>query len=58
MTERITNMIGSVVYSKDIEIKTGENRSVIDRNNLAAGVYFYSLSDGKNLITKRLVISE
>lgn len=58
MTERVTNMIGSEVYSKDIEIKTGENKSFIERNNLPAGVYFYSLTDGKNLVTKRLIVSE
>jgi hypothetical protein len=58
MTERITNMIGDVVYSKEIEVKIGENKSVIERSSLPTGVYFYSLGDGKNLVTKRLVISE
>ena len=58
MTERITNMIGSEVYSKEIEIKTGENKSIIDRSNLPVGVYFYTLGEGKNLVTRRLVISE
>ncbi len=58
MTERITNMIGSEVYSKEMEVRAGENKSVIDRNNLPAGVYFYSIGDGKNLVTKRLVVSE
>lgn len=58
MTERITNMIGSEVYSNSIEVKVGENTSVINRNNLPAGVYFYALSDGRNNTVKRIVISE
>ncbi|MES2619656.1 MAG: T9SS type A sorting domain-containing protein [Bacteroidota bacterium] len=58
MTERITNMIGSEVYNKEIEVKTGDNKSVIERDNLPVGVYFYSIGNGKNLVTKRLVISE
>jgi len=58
MTERITNMIGSEVYNKEIEVKTGDNKSVIERDNLPVGVYFYSIGDGKNLVTKRLVVSE
>ena len=55
-TERITNLLGSEVYKKEIEAQQGENKTVIDRGNLAAGVYFYSLSDGKTMITKRIVV--
>ncbi len=58
MTERITNMIGAEVYSNTIEVKVGENSSVISRNNLPAGVYFYALSDGRSNTVKRIVISE
>ena len=58
MTERITNMIGSEVYNKELVVKMGENNSQIERNNLPVGVYFYSISDGKSLSTKRIIISE
>lgn len=58
MTERLTNMIGSEVSRKSIEVRMGENTSTIEKNNLPAGVYFYSLSDGKSVATKRVVISE
>lgn len=57
-TERITNMIGSEVYRNEMEVKSGVNFSSIDRSNLSGGVYFYSLTDGKNTITKRIVVSE
>jgi hypothetical protein len=58
MTERLTNMIGSEVSRKSIEVRMGENTSIIEKNNLPTGVYFYSLSDGKSVATKRVVISE
>lgn len=58
MTERITNMIGSEVYKNKLEVTVGNNTSTIERNNLPAGVYFYTITDGKNISTKRMVISE
>jgi hypothetical protein len=58
MTERITNMLGSEVYSHKVDVKIGDNTSMIEKNNLPAGVYFYSIGDGKNIATKRIVISE
>jgi len=58
MNERITDMLGSEVYNKNIEVVFGVNTHVIERGNLAAGVYFYSVSDGKSVYTKRLVVSE
>jgi hypothetical protein len=58
MVERMTNMLGSEVYSNKVDVKAGENTSIIERNNLPAGVYFYSITDGKNISTKRVVISE
>lgn len=58
MTERITNMLGSEVYSHKVDVKAGDNTSVIEKNNLPAGVYFYSIADGKNIATKRIIISE
>lgn len=58
MTERLSNMLGAVVYKNTVNVKVGENSSVLDANNLPAGVYFYSISDGKSTTTRRVVISE
>ncbi|HLP21762.1 MAG TPA: T9SS type A sorting domain-containing protein [Chitinophagales bacterium] len=58
MTERLTNMIGSEVFRKSTQVTTGLNTLMIDRNELPTGVYFYSISDGKSVATKRVVISE
>lgn len=58
MTERITNMLGAVVYSNQLDVKAGENTVNISRNGLNTGVYFYTITDGKSVATKRIVISE
>jgi len=59
MTEKITNIIGEQVHMAEREIKTGSNTPfTIQRNNLAPGVYFYTLTDGVNMITKRIVFAD
>ena len=58
MTERLTNMLGAVVYKNTVNVKVGENSSVLDATSLSAGVYFYSITDGKTTTTKRVVVSE
>lgn len=57
-TERITNMIGSEVYSNNIDVKAGENTTSINRSNLPAGIYFYTIAEGSNSTTKRFVITD
>ncbi len=58
VTERVTNMIGSEVYNKEIEVKAGENISTLDRGTLAPGIYFYTIGSERTFLTKRITISE
>jgi Secretion system C-terminal sorting domain len=58
VTERITNVVGSEVYSNELNVNVGVNTHTINKNNLAAGVYIYSLTDGQSVYSKKLVISE
>ena len=58
MTEKINSIIGSEVYSSQMDVVAGQNTHMINRKNLSAGVYFYTISDGTNTFTKRIVISE
>jgi len=55
-TARITNLIGKEVMRKSEDVTIGSNSISINRNDLAAGVYFFSLSNGKSLLTKRFII--
>ena len=56
MTEKITSVLGSVVYSNQLDVKIGANTHTINRNTLASGVYFFTISDGSSTFTKRVVI--
>ena len=55
-TAKITNLIGKEVMRKSVEIKAGNNSISFNRNELPGGVYFFSLTDGKGLITKRFIV--
>ena len=57
-TIRITDITGKEVSVKQLEGRAGENKTTIERNNLPAGVYFLSLNDGKNSVTKRFTVTE
>ena len=56
LVERITNLLGEEIYTREIEAKQGENKFSINAQNLSAGIYFYSLCDGKATVAKRIVI--
>lgn len=55
-TAKVTNLIGKVVMSKSVDIRTGNNAVTFDRSKLPSGIYFFSLTDGKGLTTKRFAI--
>lgn len=57
-TIRMTDVTGKAVSSNEFEAKIGVNTTTIERNNLPAGVYFLSITDGKNITTRRFSITE
>ena len=52
----VKNVLGKTVYRKSIKIKTGKNSIPFYKNNLATGMYIYSIQDNKKTISKRIVI--
>ncbi|MBI1288022.1 MAG: T9SS type A sorting domain-containing protein [Flavobacteriales bacterium] len=52
----VFNILGDQLAAKRIQANQGVNRFEFDRNGLPAGVYFYSISDGNAVITKKMVI--
>ncbi len=55
---KVINMVGKVVHTQDIQAFKGENTVNFNGESLSAGVYFYTLTDGKSEVTRRMVISE
>lgn len=53
----IHNMIGERVCHKNLDAKKGDNSITISAESLKPGIYFYSISDGSQSITRRMVYS-
>lgn len=57
MNLSVSNMIGKVVYSSKIQVNKGENTVNFNADQLTPGIYFYTIGDGKNAVTRRMVIA-
>ncbi len=56
VTFKVVNMLGSLVQNKVLEAKTGMNQVYISSKDIAPGIYMYSISNGTQTITKRMVV--
>ena len=54
---RIIDMTGRIIYDENIHAKAGANTIEIDASAYPSGFYFYSISDGQHLVTKKLMIT-
>ena len=52
----VYNVLGAIVYSKDLNPTTGVNRINFSSVNLPSGVYVYTLSDGNSIVTRKMNI--
>ncbi len=53
----VTDVLGRQVYDTNINAAAGANTFTFS-TDLSSGTYFYSLSDGTNTITRKMVITE
>jgi hypothetical protein len=56
-TFQVINLLGEVVHQEQFNGKRGENTFTFTSNDLNQGVYLYSLSNGSNTVTKRMVVN-
>ena len=54
---KLINILGEVVQTSLVESKIGENKFNLNTSSLKNGVYIYSICDGTDIITNRLVIN-
>jgi hypothetical protein len=52
----VRNVLGKTVFKKTYQTKIGNNSIPFYKNDLATGMYIYSLQNSKNIISKRFVI--
>jgi Secretion system C-terminal sorting domain len=53
----VTDVLGRQVYDTNINATVGSNTFMFT-TDLANGTYFFSLSDGKNTVTKKMVVTK
>lgn len=53
----MTDLLGAVVYSRQVYVMQGDNEIAVDRNGLSPGIYFMSMSDGTSSLTRKAVIA-
>jgi len=54
---KVYNLIGIQVYSTTLDVLKGTAPYTFSPESLDPGIYIYSVSDGKNSVTRRMVIS-
>lgn len=55
---RITNIVGSEVFSTTIAAKVGSNETTIQKNNLPTGIYILSIGGPQGIATRKFIITE
>jgi hypothetical protein len=53
---RVLDVMGKEVYSENIFVTSGINNIDFKSKNISGGVYFFTLSDGKGISTKRIIV--
>jgi len=54
----VSNELGQKVYTQQVKTIGGQNTILFERNALPAGMYFYSLQFGNDIVTSRMVIKD
>ena len=52
----VINILGTTVFKKTYKTKVGKNTIPFYKNNLAPGIYIYSIQRSNQIISKRFVI--
>jgi hypothetical protein len=58
LTLSIFNILGEVVLTNNYSFQRGRFFIPVDVKKMQPGIYYYSVSNGKNSITKRMIISD
>lgn len=58
VTLKITDLLGRTKYTQTIQAKQGENTVKYNASDLADGIYFYSISNKKQTLTRKMTINK
>jgi len=54
----IYNILGKEVYSQMVRGKRGQNTMRVSTTNFSPGIYMISLNNGKNVVTRKMIVSD
>lgn len=54
----IVDILGNTLVNRNIDAVLGSNRISLNSNELSSGLYFYSISNGVNTQTKRMLVAK
>jgi len=53
----VYNVMGAKVLEQQYVANAGSNTIELSSNELESGIYFYTLSNGKEIVTKRMIVA-
>lgn len=53
----VHDILGRSMHEESIQLTEGRNLIDFDGSNLSEGIYVYSISDGKNVLSKRMIVN-
>jgi len=56
-TLKLINAVGETVFTRIVNASKGMNYIPVNTSTMSSGIYLYSLSDGKNIVSKRMEIN-
>jgi len=54
-TFQVHNLMGEIIYEREVQAGRGQNTVEFDGSQLDSGVYFYNITDGNKSLTTRMV---
>ena len=54
---KLTNLLGETIEIRTVDAVRGVNDILINTTSLQNGIYMYSISDGSQQLTKRLIVN-
>lgn len=54
---KVYDIMGKEVYTQELAVSTGSNKSPLDVSNLVNGIYLVAINDGKKIYTSRVVVT-
>ncbi len=54
----IRNMVGKQILNRTIKAERGSNSITVNSDQLVPGIYFYTITDGKKSMTRKMIVSQ